>query len=486
MCKGQGGYEGINKENVSKVAPVSFLQNSNNDHDAIYNFVFDQSTDAILVTDLKGNLKEVNDSACSLFGYSRSELIRLNIRQLLKPEDSTSKNIWADITHAGKNIFKRIKMHHKYDCDIDVELTTQKTFVDQLVVVARDVTNENGILKKSEAHLNTIFNTTDTIYVLLDTELRIVSYNPRAVNFVKNELGQNIEVNRYLLDYFPIERQPLLLNYMKAVLTGKHINYEISYPQHSGIFNWYYVRWLPISNGDNIYGLMMAVSDITEKKLLHEKLEEERLKKQMEITGAVITAQENERHAIGLELHDNVNQLLATAQIFACLAKFAKGKKTLDYLDEVDKHLTNAINEIRNLSHSMIPPLVDGSGLLDSLCYLVQTIRKVSDLTIKSEFKLDESLISNQLKLAIYRIVQEQLNNVLKHAKACSIILQLIQDNDKIMLSIKDNGVGFNPDVKSNGIGLVNIRTRASLANGKVEVISSPGNGCELIVNFNT
>ena len=488
MCKSQGGYEGINKENVSQVNPVSFLLNSNNDHSAINNFVFDQSSDTILVSDLEGNLKEVNESACSMLGYSRTELLQINIHSLIKTETSSSKRICADITHAGKNVFRDIKMQHKYGADIVVELKAKKLPGETIIYLAQEVTrfkNVDGILKKSEANLNTIFNSTDTIYVLIDTDLRIVSYNHRAVDFIKNELSQNIEVNHYFMDYFPIERQPLLLNYMKAVLTGKHINYEISYPQHSGIFNWYNVRLLPILNGNKVYGLMMAVSDITEKKLLQEKLEEEQLKKQMEITEAVITAQENERHTIGLELHDNINQLLVTAQLFACLAKIAKGKKSLDFLDEVDKHLTNAINEIRNLSHSMIPPLIDGSGLLDSLCYLLQTIRKGSDLNIKSEFKLEESMISNQLKLAIYRIVQEQLNNILKHAKAKSISLKLIQHNDKIILSIKDDGVGFNTDLRSNGIGLMNIRTRVGMANGKVEINTSPGNGCELIVNFN-
>src|SRR5688572_3608573 len=106
MCKSQGGYEGINKENVSQVSPVSFLHNTNNNHDGVYNFVFDQSSDAILVTDLKRNLKEENERASSMFGYSRSELIGLNIQQLIPPPDSTSKSIWADITNAGKNVFK--------------------------------------------------------------------------------------------------------------------------------------------------------------------------------------------------------------------------------------------------------------------------------------------------------------------------------------------------------------------------------------------
>jgi PAS domain S-box-containing protein len=157
-----------------------------------------------------------------------------------------------------------------------------------------------AVLQKSEANLHTIFDTTDTIYVLLDHDLRIISYNPRAFAFAQNELGHHIEISEYFLDYFPAEKQPLLLFNMKEVLTGKHIHYEVSYPQADGSIRWYHVRMFPISKGDNhIYGLMLAVSDITEEKLLEQQLLDQKVQEQKKIIRAVLQAQEIERNRIG-------------------------------------------------------------------------------------------------------------------------------------------------------------------------------------------
>jgi signal transduction histidine kinase len=81
--------------------------------------------------------------------------------------------------------------------------------------------------------------------------------------------------------------------------------------------------------------------------------------------------------------------------------------------------------------------------------------------------------------------VQEQINNILKHAAAQKVIVNLVKDNKKTLLSIKDDGVGFDTSAKANGVGLLNIKTRASLFNGEVSIISAPGKGCELRVLFN-
>jgi signal transduction histidine kinase len=89
------------------------------------------------------------------------------------------------------------------------------------------------------------------------------------------------------------------------------------------------------------------------------------------------------------------------------------------------------------------------------------------------------------MKLAIYRIIQEQFNNIIKYAKASKVVLSLTNDdNNTISLSLKDNGVGFDVSKKSKGVGLTNMRVRASLFKGEVVMISSPNNGCELQASF--
>ena len=92
--------------------------------------------------------------------------------------------------------------------------------------------------------------------------------------------------------------------------------------------------------------------------------------------------------------------------------------------------------------------------------------------------------VMQAFKLVIYRIIQEQLNNILKHAEACEVEVSLKNEDGQVELTIKDNGVGFDTTAKRTGIGLKNIRNRAQIYDGNVEIISSPGNGCTMKVKF--
>ncbi|MEO6548272.1 MAG: PAS domain S-box protein [Ferruginibacter sp.] len=230
--------------------------------------------------------------------------------------------------------------------------------------------------------------------------------------------------------------------------------------------------------------VLSLANNVTEKIMLEEKLEDEQVKKQQEITQAVITAQEKERQVIGSELHDNVNQILASSRLYLGLAK-RDLKQTNAFLDETEFLISSAIAEIRYLSHSLIPPSLDDSELTESLNNIISTVSKASSIKVIADLKrFKENSTSDKLKLGIYRIVQEQFNNILKYSHASMVHLTIAHENGKILLNIKDNGVGFDKTKKTQGVGLLNIKTRASLFNGTMSVISSPGKGCELKVSF--
>jgi PAS domain S-box-containing protein len=451
-------------------------------------WLFAHSSDSILICDASGNILSVNGSLCDHSGYSATELTSLNLSALLDKDFLEKHPLTFNLLSNKKNCFTEQKLIHKNGTELYVEANAYKIGKEQIVVIARDITkfrNAEAILKRSEANLHTIFDTTETIYVLLDDDLRIVSYNPQAVQFAKKELGKEMEISQHFLDYFPSDYQPMLVNNMRKALSGKPVKYEVNYLQGDQTFNWYYVRLFPISKDNHIYGLMMEVSDITEKKDLEQRLEEERLKKHIEITDAVITAEENERQQIGLELHDNVNQLLTSARLYLSMAKKTKSRKWQSMVNEADTHVNSAINEIRNLSHALISPFIDEFGFMESIEYLLETIRKSSGLIIEKEVNITESNIDKKLGLTIYRILQEQFNNIIKHARASHVSFKLSEEENKLTLSIKDNGIGFQRALRYKGIGLMNIKTRATLFNGNVNILSSPGNGCELVVVFN-
>jgi PAS domain S-box-containing protein len=235
---------------------------------------------------------------------------------------------------------------------------------------------------------------------------------------------------------------------------------------------------------NNCSAIMAIASNVTEKIKLERKLEEERQKMDHEITRAVIVAQEKEREEIGRELHDNVNQILASSRLYLGLVK-EKGVDYKSFIEESDVLIHNAIKEIRTLSHALIPPAMQDDDLEKSINSLINIVQDGSGIIVSKEVSInDRGIMSEQLKLTIYRILQEQVNNILKYAKASTLEIQLQQADHKIVLRVRDNGIGFDPTQKTQGVGLLNIRTRASLQNGEVKMNTSPGNGCELHVEF--
>lgn len=225
-------------------------------------------------------------------------------------------------------------------------------------------------------------------------------------------------------------------------------------------------------------------NNITEKVRLEEKLEEERLLKQKEINEAMIRVQERERYEISTELHDNVNQQLTVAMMHIASAE-QKFKDESGLLKQSSGFILHAIEEIRKLSQTLVTPLIKHFGLSKAIEGLLDDIGAVNtlqiDLTADTFFEED---IKYDFKLSVFRIVQEQMNNIIKHAQATQVNLELMRNNHMIYLKIADNGVGFDSKQHRKGIGLYNIISRAEVYNGIVDIETEPGKGCALYITF--
>ncbi|UAY51540.1 PAS domain-containing protein [Ferruginibacter albus] len=234
----------------------------------------------------------------------------------------------------------------------------------------------------------------------------------------------------------------------------------------------------------NVVHVLGFKQDITDKVMLEERLQEERKQQQKQITEAVITAQEKEHVFLGEELHDNINPTLATVKLY--LSSLNSGEIfRKDLVVDSIGFLNMAMDEIRSLSKSLVPPSLKAIGLLDALNDFISSINKVNDISFRMNCNsINDELLDEKLTLAIFRIVQEQVNNILKHAQADKVTITIYQDIDKLQLIVEDNGVGFDTTQKSKGVGLQNIVSRADLFNGNVAIKSSPGKGCKLTVDF--
>ncbi|MEJ7736305.1 MAG: PAS domain S-box protein [Chitinophagaceae bacterium] len=228
-----------------------------------------------------------------------------------------------------------------------------------------------------------------------------------------------------------------------------------------------------------------SMEDITERKRLERKVINQEIEKQKLVAQAVVDAQEKERAKISKELHDNVNQILSTAKLFLEVAK-TNDKERINLMNRSAEHILHAINEIRNLSQSLVPPSISDIGFGESIKDLLENIAVTKTLNVKynNVGDIENSINANQ-KLMLFRIVQEQVNNVLKHAEAKNLAVQISVDSVVIELVITDDGKGFDPALirHKKGTGLSNITSRVDLYNGKVNIITAPGKGCKMIVN---
>jgi signal transduction histidine kinase len=208
--------------------------------------------------------------------------------------------------------------------------------------------------------------------------------------------------------------------------------------------------------------------------------------KHKQISEAREDARETERSDIGKELHDNVNQLLGASRMYLELGTKG-GTNSQEYFSRSSEYMLTAIEEIRKLTRGLITDIIKNLGLCEGIENLCRDIMEITSLKISLDLKnFSEQRTDDKFKLNIFRIIQEQINNIIKHAGARNVLLSLSHKNNSVFLSIADDGVGFDTATTRTGVGIDNITSRAAQYNGTVNFTSQPKKGCLLAIKFKT
>jgi len=229
--------------------------------------------------------------------------------------------------------------------------------------------------------------------------------------------------------------------------------------------------------------------DILERKKLRDELVNIRIREQKRINIAIISALEEERNRLSEELHDNVNQLLTSAKLHISVAKNSETNRN-ELLDKASDYIMTAVAEIRKLSKSLNSKIISNIGLQKSLYDIISNFKSLMSIEIDTDINLKVlEKLNKEQQLMIFRVVQEQSNNIIKYSQATKVRVIISEDNiHNCKLLIEDNGIGFDAEQlrnkRSQGIGFTNIHSRVDVCNGKLKIISSPGNGCVLEIIF--
>jgi PAS domain S-box-containing protein len=224
---------------------------------------------------------------------------------------------------------------------------------------------------------------------------------------------------------------------------------------------------------------------------------EERLKVEIELreseeqvrlfASQCLTAQETERRRIAAELHDSTAASLAAVRfrIEKTREDVKKGLDVTESLQDLSSNVAQSLAEVRRIMTDLRPSVLDDLGILPALNWFCREYQKTyAHISVEKQMGIEEQEVPDSLRTPIFRIAQEAMNNVAKHSLASLVKLAIQKEGEKILLSIQDNGVGFDPGTASKGMGLSSIRERAQLSGGAFELQSGMGKGTTIRVSW--
>ena len=222
------------------------------------------------------------------------------------------------------------------------------------------------------------------------------------------------------------------------------------------------------------------------KKSERIKMQEVILKQEQMAAKAVIETEDRERKRMATHLHDGIGQSLAVLNMNMSVLNDYRDddQKFYTILSRTQNLLDDAITDVRSLSHTIMPNMLIKHKLSDALRELIEK-SNTPKLNISLEMEGLEDTIESNIQVVIYRIIQECIQNTIKHAQAEKVSIQLKQSQSEIFVTIKDDGIGFDPlknNAKNESVGLENIKSRIDYLKGVIEVNSKPGAGTEIKV----
>ena len=515
--------------------------------DILYHHAFDKTAQANIITTVSnGKIITANSAACKLLGYSRKELVTKSRADIFENKEDSFKNmlkqrkvkgksmavvtaikksgklltceitsaIFIDEDHVELAISTIVDMSHgilkQKEIDIQkekivaeniilakskqkiIDFKTEKKVADNIILArakSDDEKQKQAIIFEAEFResFKLIFNSTSD--VLFDSDL--INNKVIISDAYENELGYKIigdlsTTEDWVNHIHPEDLEAVMKDY-RRMLASRDTQWKISYRflrADNSIVNVISNRIILRNADGKPYRMLGYMHDISKRQVLEERLNREILLKERLIAEAAEDAKEAERSDIGKELHDNVNQLLGASKMYLDMAKQG-GPNSEMCLARSSQYTLTAIEEIRKLTKGLTTDTIKNHGLREAIEKVTQDTMEMNPVHISCKLeRFKEKSVTDKFKLNIFRIVQEQLNNILKHANPTKVAIQLLQNEKSIMLTISDNGVGFDTRLERKGIGLANIKSRAESYKGTADLISQPGKGCVLTVKF--
>jgi PAS domain S-box-containing protein len=466
---------------VIKNVPPSPPEDATSDRERFRSF-FDLGLIGMAITSPVKGILEVNDELCAILGYARHELLRMTWAELTHPEDLA----------AGLAIFERALAGDIDRYSLDKRLIRKDRRVIDATISVRCVRRPDGSVDYFLAFLQDVSERTvrfasilDSIpdtFFLLSHDWRFTYLN-RHARAQMERLGKDpaVLIGRVFWEEFPeVPNEAALRRVMSERIA---MTDEFYYPL---LGEWVENHLCPSIDG----GVIKFQRYITERKRVEVALrrgEEERT----QLIHRILTAQEEEGRRISRELHDQCGQQVSLVSLkLAALKRAAEDRPDLrTQIESLEVIVRQLDSDIDSLSWTLRPAALDELGLVPALSNFTTTWSHHSGVRSTLHTNgMDDHRLTGDIETVLYRLLQESLSNVAKHAEATEVQILLSRHVGHISLIVEDNGKGFVVDEASGStakrLGLVGMRERAALVHGAVVFESQPGSGATVFVRI--
>ena len=343
-------------------------------------------------------------------------------------------------------------------------------------------------LVKSEQSLRQVLSSITDIFYVINKNYQITLMNRTAKELLSKGWGKSVEVGRNILDIIPQNSSEPVEESFKKVFSGEAVEYE-HFHSSEQIEGWFLVNYHPVINdNEQITGAYVVTKNITEGKIAKEQIIESN-KQLRDLAAHLLSIREEERRRIGREIHDDLGQQLTAIKMDVAWID----KKIADETVPVKTKLKNIISlldgsnqSVRRILNELKPSILDEYGLLDALEWHSKQFTDNTGIAVTIDTAESEIRLEEELATCIFRICQEALTNVARHAEAKKVLISLELDDDMIYVQIVDDGKGFDLATAQNkgSFGLLGMHERARSLNGTLKIDSSIKNGTTVVVSL--
>jgi len=469
-----------------------------------YRQLFENASDAIWVHDLEGNIITANEAAGKLVGYSPEELKRMNVRKFLSEE---SLNLTSQIR---QKLLEREPVEQPYE-----QRMIRKDGTEVILLLATNLVTENGKptgfqhiarditeKKRAEEMLTKIINGSPIPTFAINKQHKVTHWNTALESLSGMKKDEVVMTDKQWVAFYT-EKRPVMADLIvdgasadeievhygdkgrKSYLIDGAYEAEDFFPALGEDGRWLHFTASPIKDNEGeIIGAIETIRDVTEARRMQDSLRY--------YLSQITKVQEEERKRIARDLHDDTSQALYA--LSRQVDNFTRDNVALTpdqatFLKELRQQLNDTLEGIHRFTQELRPPMLDDLGLSAALRWQVSDLEKRSGIEAELTVSGIERRCSAEVELMIFRIVQEALRNVEKHAQASRIEVTIEFGKGKTKVSICDNGKGFDLSGRSladlpraGKLGLAGMEERVRLLNGTMKIESEPGKGTRVMI----